>query len=143
TTMRFILRRVIFYLSAAWASITLNFLLPRLMPGDPALAVFGRFQGKVDPSALESMRDAYGVSDASLLSQYFSYLGNLARGEFGTSISYFPSPVIEVIGIGLSWTLLLGITALVLSTTIGTLVGIVGAWNRGRPVDSVVPPTVM
>ena len=47
--MHYILRRIGFYLIAAWASITLNFFLPRLMPGDPATVLFARFQGRMRP----------------------------------------------------------------------------------------------
>lgn len=138
--MNYLLRRIGFYLIAGFASITLNFFLPRLMPGDPANVIFGRFQGRMRPEEIESMRKAYGLSDEPLLTQYFDYLRSVIRGDFGTSISAFPAPVSDIIRTSLSWTLLLGITALVLSFTIGTLLGTLGAWKRGGPFDSVVPP---
>lgn len=141
--MRFFLRRLIFYIIAAWASLTLNFFLPRLMPGDPATAIFARFRGQLDPSALESMRKSYGLSDDPLLVQYIDYLKNAAHGNFGISISYFPTPVLDVVRTGLVWTMLLGLTALVISFVIGVLLGTIGAWNRGRLIDSAVPPFVM
>ena len=65
--MSFILRRIGFYLIAAWASLTLNFFLPRLMPGDPATAIFARSQGRLEPEAIEAMKKAYGLSDDPLL----------------------------------------------------------------------------
>ena len=55
--MRYIFRRLGFYLLAAWAALTLNFFLPRLMPGDPAAALFARFKGQLSPEALEALRD--------------------------------------------------------------------------------------
>jgi peptide/nickel transport system permease protein len=128
---------------AFWASITLNFFLPRLMPGDPATAIFARFQGRMDPAQIDSMRAAYGLSDAPLIEQYFTYLGSVLRGDFGISISSFPSPVIDVIRISLWWTLLLGAVALILSFVIGTVLGIFGAWRRSGFVDSVLPPLLL
>jgi peptide/nickel transport system permease protein len=141
--MRFILRRLGFYAVAAWASITLNFFLPRLMPGDPVSVIFARFQGRMEPESLEAMRKAYGLSDDPLYVQYWTYLTNVAQGDFGTSISYFPSSVLDVIRTGFSWTLLLGTVALILSFGLGCLLGVVGAWRRGGAVDSVLPPLLL
>lgn len=138
--MHFLLRRIGFYLIAAWASITLNFFLPRLMPGDPASVIFGRFQGRMRPEEIDALRVAYGLSDEPLLKQYVQYLGALAHGDFGRSISAFPAPVSQIIRTSLSWTILLGLTALLLSFGIGTLLGMLGAWKRGGPLDSAVPP---
>lgn len=138
--MQYVLRRLGFYLIAAWASITLNFFLPRLMPGDPATAIFARFQGQLDPGAIDSMREAYGLAEGSMISQYFDYLRHILQGDFGMSVSYFPAPVIEVIATGLSWTLLLGTVSLLISCFVGLLLGIVSAWYRGRAIDTVLPP---
>lgn len=141
--MSFVLRRLGFYLVAAWVSLTVNFFLPRLMPGDPATAIFARFKGQLDPAALASMKEAYGLSDDPLPVQYFDYLSHVLRGDFGTSISYFPAPVMKVITNGLAWTLLLGLTALLISFAVGTLLGVLGAWHRDRFVDSVLPPFML
>ena len=78
------------------------------MPGDPASAMFARFRGQVQPEQIEAMRKAFGLSDAPLIEQYLTYLTHALRGDFGISISSFPAPVIQVIGTGLQWTLLLG-----------------------------------
>src|SRR5947208_916119 len=104
--MHFILRRVGFYLIAAWASLTLNFFLPRAMPGDPASVIFARFQGKIRPEQMKSIREAFGFTNDSLLQQYWTYLTHAVRGDFGISISSFPTPVSTVIGTGMLWTLL-------------------------------------
>ena len=76
--MRFLLRRLGFYLLAAWAALTLNFLLPRLMPGDPAIALFARFRGRLGPEAMQALRETFGLTDAPLWSQYLTYLGHVA-----------------------------------------------------------------
>lgn len=125
---------------AAWAALTMNFFIPRLMPGDPATVMFARFQGQLKPEALQALRETFGLTDAPLLSQYISYLQHALRGDLGTSVAYFPTPVIEVIGIGLLWTMFLAGIAMVISFALGTLLGIVAAWRRGGWLDSILPP---
>ena len=102
--MRYLVRRLGFYLIAGWAALTLNFFLPRLMPGDPATALFGRFRGQLSPEALDALRETFGLTDTGLLQQYVTYLAHAVRGDFGISIAYFPAPVSDVIGVGLAWT---------------------------------------
>ena len=128
---------------AAWASLTLNFFLPRLMPGDPATAIFARAQGRMEPEAIEAMKKAYGLSDDPLPIQYLNYVRATLSGDLGTSFVYFPSPVTEVIGTGLAWTLLLGLTAVILSFLLGSFLGVLGAWKRGGALDSVMPPLLI
>jgi peptide/nickel transport system permease protein len=141
--MSFILRRLGFYALAAWVSITLNFFLPRMMPGDPGDAVMARMQGRVQPETVDAMRKAYGLSDDPIWQQYLEYVGNLFRGEFGIAISSFPTPVTEIIRTSFFWTLLLGLTATIIAFVIGNLLGIIGAWRRGGLVDSVMPPLLI
>jgi peptide/nickel transport system permease protein len=136
------LRRLGFYLVSAWASITLNFAIPRLMPGDPAAALVARFKGQMSPEALRALRHAFGLVPGSTLTQYFTYLAHVARGDLGLSIAYFPAPVTEVIGTGLSWSLGLGVVSLVLSFTLGTLLGVFAAWRRNGRLDSWLPPAL-
>lgn len=141
--MRFILRRLGFYLLAGWASITINFFLPRLIPGDPASTIFASARGQLRPEQIQSLREALGLSNAPLINQYFTYLSHVLRGDFGTSFSAFPAPVTKVISTGLGWTLLLGVTALIISFIIGNLLGVFGAWRRGRFVDNTMPPLLI
>ncbi len=140
--MRFALRRLGFYALAAWAALTLNFVLPRMLPGDPASAMVARFQGKLEPEALDAMRRAFGFTDASLVEQYLTYLRHLFSGDLGLSIAYFPAPVSDVIGTGLIWTLLIAGVSLVIAFVLGTLLGIVAAWRRGGLLDSALPPAL-
>ena len=141
--MRYILRRLGFYAVAAWASITLNFFLPRLMPGDPASAIFARFQGQMTPEALDALRKAFGLTDEPLIKQYFTYLSHALRGDFGISIAYFPAPVTSVIATGLMWTLLLAGVATIISFGLGSLLGVSAAWRRGGWLDTLLPPALM
>ncbi len=138
--MRYVLRRLGLYAVAAWAAVTLGFVLPRLMPGDPATTLLARLRGKLSPAALSSMRDALGFADGSLLHQYVVYWRHLLHGDLGLSVAYFPVPVGEVIGTGLVWTVALAGGAVVISFVTGTLLGVVAAWRRGGVLDSALPP---
>ena len=138
--MDYVLRRLGFYALAAWASITFNFLLPRLMPGDPGDALASQLQGKVPPETLAAMEQAYGLSNDPIWKQYLDYIWNLMHGELGVSISNFPAPVEQVIQTGLAWTLLVGGVAVIISFVIGTSLGMLAAWKRGGWADSFLPP---
>jgi len=142
-TVRFILRRLGFYLIAFWASITLNFLLPRFMPGDPVSRMFARTQGKMQPEQIDALRKLLGVDDRPIWEQYIDYLHNIVTGNMGISISRFPAPVTEVIAAQIGWTLLLGGTALVIAAVAGNLLGILAAWRRGGAIDSALPPVLI
>jgi len=124
-----------------WAAITANFFIPRLMPGDPAEAMMSRYHGHINPQALKALEVAFGVkTHQSLLSEYFSYLGNVFRGRFGVSLTFFPDPVMHDILQALPWTLVLvGVTTIV-GFVLGTLIGLVGAWRRGGFLDGALPP---
>ena len=82
--MKHLLRRIGFYLVALWASITINFIIPRLAPGDPAGALMARFQGRMTPQAIHSLELQFGISHDPLWMQYFQYLNNLVHGDMGT-----------------------------------------------------------
>ena len=140
--MRFALRRLGFFLLTLWAALTLNFVLPRLMPGDPAVAMIAKFKGGVSPQALKTLEIQFGVQTTkSLISQYGSYLGNMATGRFGTSLSQYPASVGHIVMNAIPWTLgLVGFTT-ILAFLLGTGIGILGAWRRGGLLDSLMPPT--
>jgi peptide/nickel transport system permease protein len=137
-----LLRRLGFYALAAWASLTFAFVLPRLMPGDPASALFARWKGKLRPEALQAVRAALGFTDGSPWHQYGSYLAHLARGDLGLSVSHFPAPVASVIGRALGWTLLMGGMAVAISFALGTTLGVLAAGRRGRWLDAWLPPAL-
>jgi peptide/nickel transport system permease protein len=139
--MRFVVRRLGFFVITLWAAITTNFLIPRLMPGNAALSMMAQYRGRINPNALHALEVAFGVNNhQSLLSSYFSYLGNVVRGRFGISIHFFPDPVMHDILQALPWTLaLIGVTT-ILAFVIGTLIGLLAAWKRGGVLDGVLPP---
>ncbi len=140
--MRFALRRLGFFLLTLWAALTLNFVLPRLMPGNPAVAMIAKFKGGVSPQALKALETQFGVqTHQSLISQYGSYVGNMATGKFGVSLSQYPASVGHIVMDAIPWTLgLVGITT-IFAFLLGTGIGILGAWRRGGLLDSIMPPT--
>jgi peptide/nickel transport system permease protein len=139
--MRYLLSRLGFYLIALWGSLTINFLLPRLAPGDPASSLLSRMSGQMTPSELNALRIVYGVdSHTSLVTQYTTYLSELAHGNLGISTAYFPTPVSSVISSAIWWTILLGSTSLVIGFTLGVGLGILVAWRRTTLVDSILTP---
>jgi peptide/nickel transport system permease protein len=139
--VRYVLKRLGFFALTLWAALTINFFIPRLMPGNPAEALIGRFHGRVSGQALGALEVAFGVnSHQSLLSQYLDYMRNCFTGNFGISISFFPESVSHVILSALPWTLgLVGITT-ILAFIFGTVIGAISAWRRGGIADSLLPP---
>src|SRR6201993_990675 len=142
--MRYVLRRAGFFLLTLWAAVTLNFFLPRMMPGNPAIAMMGKFRGKVGAQELQTLETIFGAgSGQSLPAQYVHYLGDVFTGNFGTSLFYFPSPVSQVVGTAIFWTLgLVGVTT-VLAFALGTGIGILAAWRHGGLTDSLAPPLLV
>ena len=91
-----------------WAALTLNFLIPRLQPGDPAEVMVRNLAGKdgeLNPTQVEAIRAMLGAPTGSLLSQYVDYLQHLVHGDLGLSFTYFPFPVTQVIGQAVPWTM--------------------------------------
>jgi peptide/nickel transport system permease protein len=139
--VRFIFRRFGFFLVTLWAALTLNFIIPRLMPGNPAVAMIARFHGHVAPGGLKALEVQFGVQNhQNSVVQYFEYLRNTLTGNFGTSVYFYPESVVHVISQAIPWTLgLVGVTT-VIAFLIGTLIGAISAWRRGGHLDSILPP---
>jgi peptide/nickel transport system permease protein len=138
--MKFILRRLGFYLLALFVAVTIDFLLPRLLPGDPAAAILAPMGSRMTQSQVEALRVALGLNNAPLWQQYITFLSHLLKGDLGVSYAQFPAPVTSVIKTGLKWTVLLGSSSLLISVVLGHLIGILGAWRRGSLFDVIMPP---
>ena len=137
--MRFLLRRITFYLVAAWGAITLNFVIPRLMPGNPAEVLFQKLPN-LQPGALKAIEAEFGIGHAgSILHQYGRYLSDVLSGNLGLSVVEYPVHVSTIIAETLPWTLVLVGSAAVISFGLGTLLGILAAWRRGGWLDRGLP----
>ncbi|MBD8059338.1 ABC transporter permease [Cellulomonas sp. JH27-2] len=138
--MRFFVRRIIFYAITLWAAITINFFIPRVMPGDPVQAAIAAGGGTISPDAIPALQALFGIDPTqSLWSQYVDYLQMLAHGDLGTSFTYIGSPVLDVIKQALPWTIGLVGIATIISFVIGTLIGSGIGWRRGTWADSLLP----
>lgn len=136
--MKYVGRRLGLFVVTLWVALTVNFAIPRVMPGNEATAVLATFHG-VNPSAMHALAVEFGVNThESILASYVQYLGDSFTGNFGLSADR--TPVLQDILSKLPWTLgLVGVTT-VLAFLIGTLLGVVSAWYRGGIVDSFFPP---
>jgi peptide/nickel transport system permease protein len=123
-----------------WAALTVNFIIPRVMPGNEAQAVLGTFRN-INPAALHALEIQFGVNvHQNVLVSYFEYLRNCLTGQFGVTAEGVP--VMTEIAQKLPWTLgLVGVTT-VLAFVIGTVAGVASAWRRGGRLDAVLPPTL-
>ena len=137
--MRLIARRLVLYIVTAWVAISVNFLLPHLMPGNPIQTLIGKIQGQVTPQEIRAIRLSFGGGlDRSLLSQYFTYLDQLFHGNLGVSIT-LSSPVTTILKASVPWTIgLIGVST-ILSFLIGTVSGALLGWTRGSRLDSLIP----
>ena len=134
-------RRLEFFVITLWAALTINFILPRVMPGNPAQAMLVRYHGRVSPQTIHTLEVALGLnSHQPIFQQYFQYLGNTLSGNFGTSVTFFPSSVGDVVKQGLPWTLGLVGMSTVIAFALGTAIGMLSAWRRGGFLDAILPP---
>ncbi len=140
--MKYFLQRIGFYLFTAWAAITLNFFIPRMVPGDPVQSLIAKYQGRISTQAIQSLYVLFGLDkQGSLWSQYLDYWKQIFRGDLGLSFTFFPAPVSQIIGQALPWTVLLvGITTII-SFFLGTGLGVVAGWRRGSWTDGLLPVT--
>jgi peptide/nickel transport system permease protein len=139
--MRYVLRKVGLFVLTLWAAITLNFFLPRIMPGSPVDAALGKLAAAGVPitnSERAAIEIQLGVPHASLVSQYGDYLRNIALLRFGTSYSFPSQTVAQTIGNALPWTVVLVGVATILAFIAGTLLGVYAGWRRGRPSDTSI-----
>ncbi len=138
--MKFFLRRVAFYLFTAWAAITLNFFIPRMLPGDPVQSLINKFQGRLSTDAIASLYVLFGLNKHTTVWQdYITYWENLFKGDLGISFTYFPTPVSEILTQSLPWTLALVGISTVIGFVLGTLVGVGLGWRRGTWADNLLP----
>jgi peptide/nickel transport system permease protein len=137
--VQFLVRRLGFYVVAAWAAVTVNFFIPRAMPGNAVDTMMAKFPN-LQPGALKALEAEFGVGhQGSVLHQYGVYLGNLAHLNLGTSVSLYPDKVTSVLASTVPWTLALVGTATIISFVLGTLLGVFAAWRRGGWLDQAMP----
>tara|TARA_B100000676_G_scaffold312409_1_gene386482 strand:+ start:5595 stop:6575 length:981 start_codon:yes stop_codon:yes gene_type:complete len=128
-------KRLLYALSLVLAVVVLNFLLIRMAPGDPALTIAGEMGGATE-EIIADIRREYGL-DKSLPEQLFVYMKRMLSGDLGDSL-FFNSPVLDLILERLGPTILLVVTALVLSVCIGTFLGVLASRKPDGIFSAVV-----
>ena len=144
--MRWFARRLAFYAFALWVALTINFLLPRRMPGSPLAGLLQHMnpaQLSANPGVLKTYESLLGGGDNSIWQDYVTYLGRIVHFDFGISTSNYPTPVSEVVGRTLPYSIFLVGVAFLFAFVVGTGIGMIAAWRRGGAVDNVFVPTFM
>ena len=125
--------RAVRYLAALFIIVTLNFLLPRMMPGDPVMNIVGEEAYYGSGEALDALRADLGLDEA-LHIQYGRYMAGLVTGDWGYSYLYL-QPVRQSITLHLGWTLALVLPSVILAALLAALLGGIAAWRRGSRAD--------
>ena len=135
-----------------WFAVTfvcaflLNFILPRLMPGDPVAAIVARqAQGLSNASGVQAIYEQYTElfgTNKPMLEQFFLYVKNVARGDFGFSFSQYPRTVADVLKNSLLWTVCLQLPAIIVGFLIGNILGVLAAYLKGGYDKALMPLSI-
>ena len=122
-----------------WVALTFNFLLPRMMGGDPAEYLASQ-SALGSAEYAQQVREQFGL-DKSIFEQYIRYLGGLFQGDLGVSYTNFPIPVSDIITQAIPWTLLVVIISTLLSFLIAWIIGTLAALKKGSWFDNLAVGT--
>ena len=140
---RYFLNKLLWFLATLVAAFILNFILPRLMPGDPVAAIVARMaQGQSNASGVQAIYKQYTElfgTNRPMLEQFIIYIKNVARGDFGFSFSQYPRTVADVIKSSIWWTIGLQFPAIIAGWLIGNTLGALAAYVKGG-FDKVLMP---
>jgi peptide/nickel transport system permease protein len=144
--MRWFLRRLGFYVFAIWVALTITFLLPRMMPGDPIGGILQHLspaQIQSNPGIIQKYEELLGGGHESIWTAYGQYLHRVSTLDFGISTSNYPTKVSEVVARTLPYSIVLVGVAFMLAFILGIGIGTVAAWRRGGFIDTVFVPVFM
>ena len=140
--VKYILKKLAVFLIVFFGALILNFVLPRLIPGDPAYTVYEDVLreggGSINLTYLHQLEVEYGISNKPIYVQFFTYVIDLFHGNLGVSIAYYPVPVATILAEALPWTLFLVISSITLSFFIGNRLGRYAGMNRNTSKDLAV-----
>ena len=140
---KYFLNKLGWFLVTFVFAFILNFTLPRLMPGDPVAAIVARLaQGMTDATGLQAVYEQYTElfgTNKPIFEQFFIYVKNVLRGDFGYSISMYPRTVADVLGSAVWWTVALQFPAIIVGWLIGNTLGALAAYLKGG-FDKVLMP---
>jgi peptide/nickel transport system permease protein len=132
----YIARQALRYSVSLFIIVTLIFIIPRMMPGDPFVSLLGEEVYYRSPELVTELKAQYGL-DRPLPEQYLSYLQNLVQGNLGYSFHY-SQPVWDVISYKMKWTFVLLIPAVIFGAILGVVVGAIAGWRRGSGTDTSI-----
>jgi len=140
---KYFTKKIVWFIVTFAAALVLNFFLPRLMPADPVAAITGRLaSGMTDATAVSRIYKQYQAefgTDKPLMQQFFTFLGNLTRGDLGTSFSQYPRKVTDILGSAIWWTVFLQLPAILVGWLLGNVLGALAAYIR-KGFDKLLLP---
>jgi peptide/nickel transport system permease protein len=135
--------KLIWFLVTFVAAFLLNFILPRLMPGDPVAVITQRVTtGMTSQVGVQKVYEEYANlfgTTKPLHEQFFLYVRNVFRGDLGVSFSQYPRPVADILRSAVWWTVALQFPAIILGWIIGNTLGALAAYLKGG-FDKVLLP---
>jgi peptide/nickel transport system permease protein len=140
---KYFLNKLAWFLITLVCAFLLNFILPRLMPGDPVAAIVSRVaQGMTNTTGIQAIYQQYADlfgTNKPMLEQFFLYVKNVLQGDFGFSFSQYPRTVADVIKSSFWWTVALQFPAIIVGWLIGNTLGALAAYLKGG-FDKVLMP---
>jgi peptide/nickel transport system permease protein len=141
--IKYFSNKTMWFLITLVAAFVLNFILPRLMPGDPVAAIVSRqAQGMSNTAGVQAIYEQYAErfgTNKPMLEQFFIYIGNVFKGDFGYSFSQYPRTVADVISASIWWTIALQLPAIIVGWILGNMLGVLAAYRRGG-FDKILMP---
>ena len=139
-------QKILWYIFTLIIAVILNFILPRLMPGDPTSAIVSKaVTGMTDATAVQKVLEEYTAKfglDQPMIVQFWEFLKNAIRGDFGVSFSQYPREVSDIIASSVWWTVALQLPAIIVGWILGNLLGALAAYLRGV-FDKVLLPVFL
>ncbi|MCR5769916.1 MAG: ABC transporter permease [Butyrivibrio sp.] len=139
-------QKIMWYLLTFICAVVLNFVLPRLMPGDPVAAITANAtSGMTSSVAIQKVYEDYAEkfgTNLPMWQQFFKWAGNALKGDFGISFTQYPRTVSDIIGSAVGWTLALQLPAIIIGWLIGNLLGAIAAYKKGI-MDKVILPVFL
>jgi peptide/nickel transport system permease protein len=143
---RYFGKKLMWFIITFIAAFMLNFILPRLMPGDPVAAIVARMaQGQSNASGVQAIYKQYTElfgTNKPMFEQFFIYLKNVVHGDFGFSFSQYPRTVASVLKSSLGWTLMLQFPAIIIGFMIGNVLGVLAAYLKGWYDKALMPLSI-
>lgn len=141
--IKYFRKKILWFIITLIVAVILNFVLPRLMPADPVAAITGKMaQGMTDASAVAEIYSRYEEefgTNKPMTEQFFIFVKNMFKGDFGTSFSQYPRSVSDIISSSILWTIALQLPAIIVGWLIGNLLGALAAYIK-KGFDKVLMP---